>query len=110
MMSEKSWTRVPSILNTVTGTFSTIEKLDEVEKFREKLEGEGKIGSLASTFDSINEKILKNIKWREENEERIVNWIKSQEESDGEGGGSGATSLQIASGTVFSTSDMLRMV
>ena len=38
---------------------------------------------LDGTFDNIMTKIDKNIKWREENEQNIVEWIKNNEAGEG---------------------------
>ena len=65
----------------MTGTFSTSEEKNSVISFKEKLISEEKLGTLEGTFDSILQTIDKNIIWRNENEERIVDWIKSQENS-----------------------------
>ena len=65
----------------MTGTFSTSAEKDSVISFREKLVSEEKLGSLEATFDSILQTIDKNIIWRNENEGKIVDWIKSQESS-----------------------------
>jgi len=76
MMTDESWTRVPSVLTTVTGTFSTNDEKESVEQFRTQIEKEEKIGNLGSTFDKIIVKIDKNIKWRKDNQEAIVSYIK----------------------------------
>ena len=52
-MENKSWTRVPSILQTVTATFSDLTKKSSVEQFRDEIEGKNQLGSLATTFDNI---------------------------------------------------------
>ena len=49
----QGWTRVPSVLNTVTETFSDAAKRSEVEAFRNKIESENKLGSYGNTFDNI---------------------------------------------------------
>ena len=49
----QGWTRVPSVLNTATETFSDSAKKSEVEAFRQKIESENKLGSFAGTFDGI---------------------------------------------------------
>ena len=49
----QGWTRVPSVLNTVTETFSDAAKRSEVEAFRTKIESENKLGSYGNTFDNI---------------------------------------------------------
>ena len=49
----QGWTRVPSVLNTATETFSDSDKKAEVEAFRKRIESENKLGSFASTFDGI---------------------------------------------------------
>ena len=52
-MTNESWTRVPSILSTVTSTFSDELMKQEVLDFKKTLEDGNQIGSLASTFDNI---------------------------------------------------------
>ena len=52
-MTDESWTRVPSVLTTVTGTFSTNDEKESVRQFRTQIEKEEKIGNLGSTFDKI---------------------------------------------------------
>ena len=49
----QGWTRVPSVLNTVTETFSDVAKRSEVKAFRKKIESENKLGSYDNTFDNI---------------------------------------------------------
>ena len=49
----QGWTRVPSVLNTATETFSDSDKKAEVEAFRKRIESENKLGSFGSTFDGI---------------------------------------------------------
>ena len=49
----QGWTRVPSVLNTVTDSFSDATKKSEVEAFRNKIESENKLGSYGNTFDNI---------------------------------------------------------
>lgn len=52
-MTEKSYRRVPSILTSVTKTFSTAALKSEVEAFEDTITKSGKIGSLKSTFENI---------------------------------------------------------
>ena len=54
----QGWTRVPSVLNTVTETFSDAAKRSEVEAFRRKIESENKLGSYGNTFDNIIGKFI----------------------------------------------------
>ena len=52
-MMNKSYRRVPSILTSATKSFSTSALKSEVQDFEGKLEKNGQIGSLKSTFESI---------------------------------------------------------
>ena len=52
-MTNKSWTRVPSILSTATATFSDNALRQEVIDFKMKIDNDGQLGSLSGTFDSI---------------------------------------------------------
>ena len=80
-MMNQSWTRVPSILSTVTKTFSTKEERDSVTEFQKELETSDRLGPLESTFTDILTVIDKNIKWREQNEAQIIDWINSNHNS-----------------------------
>ena len=57
----QGWTRVPSVLNTATETFSDSDKKAEVEAFRKKIESENKLGSFGGTFDGIIGKFHESI-------------------------------------------------
>lgn len=71
----KSWNMVPSILQTVSKTFSTEDEKQAVIDFRNKLKAGNKLANLDSTFTSMLSVIDKNINWRGTNEDVIVNWI-----------------------------------
>lgn len=74
-MTNKNWNRVPGILQTVTQTFSTESERESVMAFHTKLQSLNKLGKLESTFTNMLTNIDKNIKWREQHEDQIINWI-----------------------------------
>ena len=76
-MVMQSWERVPSILQTVTGSFSTAAERKSVVEFHTNLKNLNTLAYLESTFAKIYVTVDKNIKWRGDNEERIVSWINS---------------------------------
>ena len=67
----------------MTETFSTQAELDDVLKFASDLNNSGKMSDLTSTFDRIETTISKNIKWRRENEDSVVNWLKARQNNSG---------------------------
>ena len=77
----QSWTRFPAILNRVTDSFSTLAEKQSVVDFRSKVVESVDLGKHQKTFDKTFDKILvkidKNIQWRNDNMDRIVNWIQS---------------------------------
>jgi len=77
MMMNKSYRRVPSILSSATSTFSTEAEKQSVIDFQQKLTTDGQLGSLQGTFDNIYVQIDKNIAWRKENQQKIVDYIKN---------------------------------
>jgi aminopeptidase N len=83
MGMNQGWTRVPSVLNKATETFSDSAKKSEVGAFRKRIESENQLGSFGGTFDGIIVKIDKNIKWRADNQAEIVKYINNRE-NDGE--------------------------
>merc|ERR1719365_469596 len=91
----QGWTRVPSVLNTATETFSDSDKKAEVEAFRKKIESENKLGSFGCTFDGIIVKIDKNIKWRADNQAAIVKYINNRENGGGNNAQMIATSTMM---------------
>ncbi|CBY38947.1 unnamed protein product [Oikopleura dioica] len=81
---QESWTRASSILTTCTSTFSTSVLKQKVQSFRDSKKTDIEEMGLDGTFDNIMTTIDKNIKWREDNEQNFVDWIKNNE--NGEGG------------------------
>lgn len=77
----KSWTRVPSVLQSATKTFSTQSEKESVTSFQSELKSKNQLGNLESTFNAMVTVIDKNIKWREQNENQIINWINENHNS-----------------------------
>ena len=73
----ESYERVPSILSTVTSSFSTAAEKTSVQNFHTELKNSDQLFNLENSFQAIYTAIDKNIKWRSDNEEKIITWIKN---------------------------------